>query len=286
MKLITFSGAGMLAGLAELLACHGYSADDQAIALGMEAPYLLHHENSRYFAGEALYQPQWLNLYLHPLGFHMKAVQCASTEVPLLLRSLPAAMLTLSLHKEAPHPVVYTGYASGRYLLENIRFPENADEDRVSMSREMLLRRLPESVTLYILEKIVPEPVDFIPLLLQSLENMKTYHTDLLAVLQQEVTHREFRALHTNLFRPLMQEWQPLSALIGDLELAEELRALRHDYRHVFIRSSPKNILLSERLSRSSITTCLSWLYEDTVDRLHELGVDNAVMESRLSLTP
>ena len=285
MKLITFSGAGKLAGLAELLACYGYAADDQAIALGMEAPYLLHRENGSYFAGEALYRPEWLNLHLHPRGFHMKTMQYSAAEVPGFLRSIPAAMMDLSLHKEAPHPVVYTGYTAGRYHLENTRFPESANEDRISMSREMLLRRLPENVTLYTLEKIVPEPVDFLPLLLQSLENMKAYRADLLDALNREVTRRDLHALHATLFRPLMQEWQPLSALIGDFCLAEALRALHHDYRHVFTHSSPETVLLGERLSRSAITECLSWLYENTVDRLHELGADDALMESRLSLT-
>lgn len=71
MKFITLDAGGMLAGLAGMLALLGHDTDDQTIALSMEAPYLIDHQDGVYRAGAMLYQPEWINCWLSQLGLKL-----------------------------------------------------------------------------------------------------------------------------------------------------------------------------------------------------------------------
>lgn len=284
MKYLTFNGAEILAGLANMLECMGHSTDDRAIALGLEAPFLVLHQDGHYRAGLRLHEPEWLNLYLHPRGFHMEKMTLPVDEVPAALRRLPTAMLTLSPGTEKKARVVHIGYTDGRFHFVNVKRTSSPAPDAFSLTSAMLKRRLVGDVMLYTIKKCPAEQVDFIPLLCNSLEVLKAYYVDLMAVRNRTVTRDELHMLHEPLFRALMQDLPPLVALTEDERLAEELRYLRHDYRHVFTCNSPNAVLLSEHLPKRSLHQCLTWLHEDIVDRLYALGADDELMESRLSL--
>ena len=284
MPFITFPAAGKLAGLAAMLEYLGYATDDRTIAREMEAPYLFAHENGYYRAGAQLYSPPWLNLYLHPRGYHMDEMTLPAEDIPQQLRSLPTAMLSMRIAKAVRHPVVYLGYESRRYRFSNIKRADSPEPDDFSLTSAMLKNRLEDTVTLYTLKQCPPCPVDFVPLLCNSLDVLKTYLHDLLAVRSKIVTLEELQLLYEPLFRALMRDLLPLVPFLDDVRLAEELRYLQHDYRHIFTYNSPSAVHLSERLPKSSITLCLTWLYEDIVDRLYALGADDALMASRLSI--
>lgn len=281
MKPITFTGGGMLAGLANMLELLGYDVEDREIAIGMQAPYLIVHDHEGYKAGSSLYCPQWMNLYLHPRGFHLEEVCVAKEEAAAYLRAHAPAMLNMKINKYVTHPVVFSEYGQGRYCFVNIKSRTSAEPDIISVTAASLKSRLEENLIVYTLTRCESQPTDFLPLLTASLDNLEEYLTDLLAARQRMMTKAEFTALHEPLFRPLMRDLQPMMALIGDDILAEELRLLNHDYRHVFTLQSPEYTALYEHLPKGSMIQCITWLRENILDRLYDLGASDAVLEQK-----
>ena len=147
----------------------------------------------------------------------------------------------------------------------------------------MLRRRLPETVRLCTVETCAPKPVDFIPLLLTTLENIRAYPADLLAAREKYITRSDLRQMRDPLFRALMHDMRPMTMLTGDSVLEAELELLDHDFRHIFTENDPESQLLATRLPKGPIKRCLLWLYEDVLDRLYQLGADDEQLEPYLT---
>ncbi len=271
MKTITFPAGGRLAGVASMLALLGHETSDQDIAMGMEAPFLLVKDGEIWRAGAGLYAPRWINLCLERRGFRMEEHLLECSEVPAFLRANCPAMLKIAVQKDRAEPVVFTGYAEGRYQFSTIVREGRAPSQTLSLTVPMLKRRLQEQVAVHTITRCAPHPVDFAPLLKETLENIRAYRQELLEVREQTVTRAELDALHEPLFRALMQDLWPMALLIGDEMLVEELRYLEHNYRHIFLIGGPDEMLLAERLKKSSIRKCLLWFREAVVDRLYVL---------------
>ena len=278
----SYTTAGMLSALAALLNRLGHPAAEADIPSAMEAPYLLAYEDGAYLAGASLYQPKWLNLYLQPLGFRLTEEPLPAAELPGRLRELDAAILPLCLPKGKYRVQAYTGYVGGRYHF--LCTDPSGTQEEVPLSLPMLRRRLPETVRLCVLTRCQPAPVDFVPLLLATLDTIRRYQADLLAARTRTVTREQLRQLRDPLFRALMHDLQPMALLTGDLELAGELMLLEHDFRHIFTENDPETMCIADRLPKQPIIRSLTWLYEDVVDRLYALGADDEMMASRLSL--
>lgn len=286
MKYMTFPAAGMLVGVAAMLECLEHDTDDRAIALGMNAPWLFVKEGGRYLAGSSLYQPRWLDLYLAPLGFHMTEIALPKKDVPAHLRACKTAMLPMTITKDLKHPVVFTGYADGRYALTNIKRENSNEPDTFSLTTAMLKRRLADQTTVFSLKECPASQVDFIPLLFESLDHLASYRADVLEALKQTVTRGELRLLSDRIFHALMRDLLPMAELAHDAELAYELCLLNHDYRHIFTRNSPATVALDEKLPRSSICQCITWLQEDIIDQLYAHGVSDQEVEAYLHRFP
>lgn len=271
MKQITFTGSGMLAGLATMLELVGHDTTDQRIALEMEAPYLLVRTEAGYQSGISLYTPDWLNLYLHPHGYHLSCKHLPQKEILAFLRTHNPVMLRIKVKPDMIHPAVFSGYGNKKYSFVNVKTLTADEPDAFSFSAPSLLRRLEEEVDVYFITPLPPEQVNFLPLLQNSLDNLTSYQNDLLTIRKKEVSFEEFKALRAPMFRALMQDFYPLICLTGDQELAEDLRNLNHYYRHVFTQNSDTKVYLDERLPKKLILQCIAWLKENIRDRIYEL---------------
>lgn len=282
MKCITFPGSAKLAGVAAMLERLGFDTDDRSITLGMRAPWLFLYDQGRFMAGASLCQPRWVNLYLTPLGFRMTEKLLNKTEIPAYLRSCETAMLSLTVMKNVHHPVVYTGYADGRYRFENLK-PENSNEpDSLSLTVGMLGRRLADQSAVLTVEKCPPAEADIVPLLVESLKALAKYQAEMLETLDAVVTRKEFLTLSKTHLKALLQDMLPMAELIDDAVLTEELCLLNHDYRHVFSLHGPDTIRLGDRLPRSAICRCISWMRENIIDQLYEQGLTDPEVEHLL----
>ncbi len=271
MKAITFPAAGKLAGVASMLECLGEDAGDLDIARGMEAPFLLVRDGNTWRAGAGLYHPRWINLSLGSRGFRLEEHVLPREDVGDFLRGNSPAMLKMILRKDGMEPVVFTGYAQGRYIFSTIVQEDRGPSQTLSLTGPMLRRRLQEQTAVHTLSACEPCVTDFVPMLKETLENIPVYREALLETRFRTVTRAEYDALHTPLFRALMQDLRPMALLMGDETLAEELRRLEHDYRHIFVFGGPDEMTLEDRLPKSSICKCLLWYREAVVDRLYEL---------------
>lgn len=272
MKPITFPGGGMLAGIATMLELLGFEATDQSIALGMEAPYLFVHTEEGYKTGASLNKPQWLNLYLHPRGYHLSCKTLEKKDVGTFLRTHFPALLRINIQPGVTHPAVFCGYENSRYNFINVKAISSTEPDTFSISAATLRRRLDDETTIYTLMPCAAENVDFLPLLRSSLDTLNIYLADVLSARQKEMSFSEFSELRAPLFRALMQDLHPMMLLIGDDLLAEALRKLNHHYRHVFTLNSSDAVALDERLPKKLIIQCVEWLKENIRDRIYELG--------------
>lgn len=280
MKRITFPGGGKLTGLANMLELMGHDVEDKDIALGMEAPYLFVHDAEGYKSGAGLYHPQWMNLYLHPHGFHLDEQIITKEKAGAYLRSHVPSMLRIKIDRFVTHPMVFSGYENGRYTFMNIKPRSSSEPDRFALTAASLKNRLEECVTVYTLTSCIPQAVDFLPYLTASLDNLDTYLAELLDARQRVMSRTEFISLNP-LFRPLMKDLQPMMALIGDDILAEELRQLAHDYTHVFTLNSEATTALYDHLPKGSVIKSITWLRENILDRLCELGASEAVLTQK-----
>lgn len=280
MKHIHFDSSGMLAGLATMLECCGHDTEDYQIALHMHAPWLFLKEGNQFIAGQGLYTPRWMNLYLHPLGFHLVESTLPKDEIPAFLRQHQPTMLSLCVDRGVCHPVVCTAYENGRYSFLNVKKVSSYEPDHLSLSRPMLLRRLDDTVCVLTLEKCPPETVDFVPLLVQSLHTLREYEHAIMEACTRTITREDLNQLHTPLLRALLVDMLPMALLLRQLALHDELRLLNHDYRHIFTRNSPPTVDLWERLPRSAIRRCISWLMENVVDQLYDHGLTDEQVEA------
>lgn len=280
MKYITLASAGRLAGLANMLEQLGHDTEDILIARGMEAPYLFVSDAEGYKAGYKLFQPQWMNLYLHPHGFHSKEELISAADLPLYLRTNVPAMLKLNVGKGVIRPVVCISYAESRYTFINIKPVFSAEPDTFTLTTPTLKRRLTDAATVLTLDRCTPAAADVITPLLASLRALNAYLPDVMSARMKTVTREEFANLQEHLFRPLMQDLLPMMPLTNDSMLAEELRLLNHDYRHVFTCNDDGAVALEDKLPRNSIRQCVTWLREDILDRLDALGISDELLDT------
>ena len=273
MKYIHFDSAGTLAGLAAMLECFGHDIEDRQIAFGMEAPWLFLKNDCQFVAGQGLYKPRWLNLYLLPRGFRLCESLIPKENVPLFLQQHCPSMLKIRIDRNICHPVVCTGYAKSRYQITNVKTADSHEPDHLSLSQPMLLRRIEDNVRILTLEQCSPEAVDFTPLLVQSLQTLAEYEHALLETCTRAISREDFNALRSPLLRALFVDMLPMIKLLNQPILLEELRLLNHDYRHTFTRNSPETVNLWEHLPRTSIRKCIKWLMENVEDRLYEHGM-------------
>ncbi len=279
MKLVTIRNSRMLAGVASMLECLGYDTEDRTIALGMEAPYLFIRREDGFIAGTALFRPQWINLYLHSIGFHLEQTKLPKEEVPAFLRQCPTAMLPMQNSKNDSHlqPAVFTGLNRGRFCFGTLS-PHNAH--LYSFTAAQLLPRLAASSTVYTLKAVPPEQADFIPYLGESLQNLDVFWSDFQKLLNTTVTRCEYEALQRSHLRALMHDLLPAASLTKDAELIEELKIALYFYEGIFQEQSPERILLRNQLPAFFIQNCVNWLKEDIIDRLYELGASDELVDS------
>lgn len=274
MKLVTIRNSRMLAGVASMLECLGYDTEDRHIALGMEAPYLFLRTEDGFVAGAGLFKPQWINLHLHTIGFHMAQHTLPAAEIPDFLRQRPTALLPLHHPpKDAQlQPMVFTGLSRGRFCLHSLHptLPQ-----QLTLTAAQLQSRLPEACTLYTVEAIPPEPTDFAPYLGESLRNLALFWKEFQQLLNASVTREEYDALKKSHLRALMHDLLPTASLTQDIMLTTELKIVNYFYAGVFKPQSPERVVLRDKMPPVFAKNCIHWLREDIIDRLYALGASD-----------
>ena len=278
MKLVTIKYSRMLAGVANMLECLGHDTEDRSIALGMEAPYLFLRGDDGYIAGTALLRPEWINLYLHSIGFHLDQLVLPKECIAAFLRPRRTAMVAIHSSKDstAIQPMIFTGYERGRFALCSLhpRCPQT-----YSFTAGQLLSHLPEKCTVYTLDTVPAEAVDYLPYLGASVQNLLVFLKEFEEILTRSVTRSEYQALQKSHLRALMHDLLPLIELTSDNLLIDELKIANYFYESVFRKNSPERLCLCDRIPAVFVKNCAHWMMEDIIDRMYELGASDKMVD-------
>ena len=281
MKKVTITNTRMLAGVASMLEAFGHDTEDHIIALGMDAPYLFLRNDGDFVAGTSLFRPQWINLYLHTIGFHLSQTTLSKEDVQDFLRQQRTALLPVHLSNgdSALQPMVFTGLARGRFILHSLHLEQS---EQMAFTATQLLTHLPDRVSLYLLEAIEPQPTNFLPYLGESLRNLSMFWVDFQQMLNMTVTRQEYQALQKSHLRALMHDFLPVALLKHDEMLTSELKIANYFYEGVFQPHSAAQVLLRNKFPSVFVKNCVHWLKEEITDRLYELGATDEIVESYL----
>ena len=245
-----------------LLKQHNHTASSADILLAMEAPYLFLKRDGRYIAGTGFLTPEWLHLYLRPLGLQLTKHPLARSELGNFLKCNSPAILQLD---------------EQRFLLVTSRSGQRICLVEKYTTLPTLLKHSPDQVCAYTLDACTPAATDYRSLLAESAQTLPTYAKDIRPLLDLTVTREDMHKLHPQYFRALMVGIPNLVQFYPDEMLQEHLRLLHHTYQHLFTIGVEKADL-RERISKRPLFTALIWLRENILDRLYTLGASDELL--------
>lgn len=256
MKYMTFNSSCSYAGLANLLSFQGIDTEDRTIALQMGLPYLFAHEDGQYLSGPMLQGAQWFNLYLYPHGFTLMEHRLGREEACPFLQSNPPAMLGLRVTPKSKHAVIYTGGREGKYHFLNNKHQSSPEPETLCLTETDILSRLDKTVTIGLLEKVEPTPVNLRPYLERSLAALRSLQSELTAFCSQEQTPAAQQQAMETLFRPILLDGVTMLELLEEEQIASSLRTVRTQFMKTV--KEAHSVTLSSHLDMSLLTNAMT----------------------------
>lgn len=256
MKYMTFNSSCSYAGLANLLSYYGIDAEDRTIALKMGLPYLFAYEDGKYLSGPMLQNAQWFNLYLQPLGFTFIECRLNRENVCRYLQAHFPAMLGLHVTPSGKHAVICTGIREGEYCFLNNKQQTSPEPETIHLTESVLLSRLDEAVTVGILEKTEPSPVDLRHYMEQSLSVFHSLQSDIVSFCSRQQSPAAQQEAMETLFRSILLDGVTMLDLLEEERLASSLRTIRTQ----FIKAVKENCTaaLASRLDMPLLTASMT----------------------------
>ena len=236
MKYMTFNSSCSYAGLANLLSFYGVDTEDRDIALQMRLPYLFACEDGRYLAGPMLQGAEWFNLYLNPLGFSLSEQQLDREKICSGLQAGSFAMLGLRVSKEGKHAVVYTGRQDGKYQFINNKRKDSPEPETLCLTKDELLDRLDETVTVGRLERTDPVQTDFRPYLNESVRTLQSLILEISDFCMVGQSIVALQKAKNDLFRAVLVDGLTMLELLGEdveTEFVTKLKTVRAQFLDV-----------------------------------------------------
>ena len=256
MKYMTFNSSCSYAGLANLLYYYGVDAEDRTIALRMGLPYLFAYEDGRYLSGPMLQGARWFNLYLRPIGFTLAEHRLSREKVCPYLQANPPAILGLRVTTTSKHAVIYTGGREGEYHFLNNKRQTSPEPETLHLTETDIFSRLDQTVTIGILGKTEPVPVNLQPYLEKSLTTLRSLQSELTAFCScEQFPAAQQRAMET-LFRPILLDGVTMLELLEEEQLASSLRTVRTQFMRTIRESRPA--VLSTHLDMPLLTASIN----------------------------
>lgn len=256
MKYMTFRSSCSYAGLANLLSLRGIDTEDRAIALKMGLPYLFAYEDGQYLSGPMLQGAKWFNLYLHPIGFTFTENQLSREETGCYLLAHSPAMLGLRVTPTSKHAVICTGSREGKYYFLNNKHQSSPEPASLRLKESEFLSRLDETVTIGVLKRTEPVPVDLRSCLEQSLNTIRSLQSALTAFCSREESPAARQQAMETLFRPILLDGVTMLELLEEEQLASSLRTVRTQFMKTVKEARP--LILSSHLDMSLLTNAMT----------------------------
>lgn len=249
MKYMTFSSSCSYAGLANMLAQHDIETSDREIALTIKLPYLFSVEDGAFVSGPMLQTSDWFDLFLNPIGFHLREESVPSGEIDEYLRKQKTAMLGLKMPNGGKHAVVYIGMEEDEFVFLNNKWEEEETPEQLRLTAGDLQQRLEQKAIVASLQKIEPKEVSLKPKLEAAVEVFHEMVSQILALCSEEVAVGALRTKLNTLFRPLFLDGITMLNLIGETELADSFLKLQRGLLSALRQEPEKPVFLKDYLS-------------------------------------
>lgn len=256
MKYMTFNSSCSYAGLANLLSFYGVDTKDRDIAFKMRLPWLFACEDGCFLSGPMLQGAKWFNLYLRPIGFAFTERQMKRENVCSYLQIHHPAMLGLHVTAESKHAVIYTGSGEEEYRFLNNKYESSPEPADLRLPEKELLSHLDETVTVGILERAEPVPIEFHPYLEKSLSTLHNLEEEVTAFCSQEQPTSALREARDTLFRPILLDGVTMLELLREEKIAAALRTVRTQFMTALREDRP--VVLAQRLDMALLMNAMT----------------------------
>lgn len=244
-----------------MLESYDINVEDRQIALDMKLPYLFSHENGVYCSGPMLQTAKWFNLYLKPRGFLMAETRLLKKEVCLFLREVRSAMLGLAVPPRGKHAVVYTGTERDRYRFLNNKHKGSSEPEIIYLTQKELLPLLSDSVSVAVLQRDIPTPINLRPYLQESADTLLKLKQDINAFCSSKQAPQALRTAQHNLFRAILLDGVTMLELLENNEPLKSMKAVQGELLAALKENIP--LTLADRLSMHR--------FESAIDAYREL---------------
>ena len=249
MQYMTFPSSCSYAGVANMLAQYDIETSDREIALAIRLPYLFSVEGGTFVSGPMLQTSEWFDLFLNPIGFHLREETIPSREIAEYLRKQKTAMLGIKMPGGGKHAVVYTGMEADEFVFLNNKWEMEDSPEQLRLTAGELRQRLEQQVMVATLQGIAPREVSIKTKLKESVGILNENLSQILALCGQEVAVSVLRAKLNTLFRPLFLDGIAMLNLIGETELADSFLQLQKGLLAALRQEPEKPVLLKDYFS-------------------------------------
>lgn len=239
MKYMTFHSSCSYAGLANLLSFYGVDTEDRNIALEMGLPFLFDHESGCYYSGPMLQRAKWFNLYSKTIGYTVSEKEVRKEDLCAYLHGLKYAMLGIYVRERNKHAVIYTGMKDGRFCMLNNKWEQADEPDMLLLSKQALLQRVDEIVTVAVLKKCACETAETKSLLNHSVSVLQALSEDIISFCSQERSAMDIRLSMNTLFRAILLDGITMLDLIGETQISAKLKTVQGQFMNAVEENKP-----------------------------------------------
>lgn len=272
MKYMHFNSSCSYAGLANMLDMQGHDTEDYKIALDIGLPCHIRYDSKTgyYMAGAMLQSKEWFELYLRPRGFSYMEKTISHERVTDVL--CPGMMLGIRLSPQSKHAVVFVKKEENKYIFINNKWKASSEGDTYIFSEGELLEKLPEDVTVGLLERDEIKKTDLYPYFNESLATWKQLREELLEYASALTTPKEMQKSRDRLFRPLLVDGLAMMKLLKQQELAVWLETLQRQYLDIVKRNQA--VRMADEMDFSMIDRAIEGIMEIVNEKIQDSQQD------------
>lgn len=272
MKYMHFNSSCSYAGLANMLDMQGYDTEDYKIALDIGLPCHIRYDSKTgyYMAGAMLQSKEWFELYLRPRGFSYMEQTISRERITDVL--CPGMMLGIRLSPQSKHAVVFVKKEENKFIFINNKWETSYEGDTYIFSEGEFLEKLPEAVTVGLLERDEIKKTDLYPYFNESLATWKQLREELLKYASASVTPKELQRSRDRLFRPLLVDGLAMMRLLKQQELVAWLETVQRQYLDVVKRNQA--VRMADEMDFSMIDRSIEGIMEIIQEKIQDSQQD------------
>lgn len=184
----------------------------------------------------------------------------------------PGMMLGIRLSPQSKHAVVFVKKEESKYIFINNKWETSSEGDMYIFSEEELLEKLPEDVTVGLLERDEIKKTDLYPYFNESLAIWKQLRKELSEYASAFVTPKELQKSRDRLFRPLLVDGLAMMKLLKRRELTAWLETAQRQYLDVVKRNQA--VRMADEMDFSMIDRSIREILEIVNEKIQDSQQD------------